>query len=520
MNWIKRIGALALIALLTFTPLTSAWAIEDETADEMTVEQTENTAADETDGEDTAEEAADEANADSDEDGDEADGEDSDEEDSDEDEEAEKTPKKEKKEEKEEPDLDPVINLSAGASICVNAETGEIIHEKNAKEKMYPASTTKIMTALLVLENCEDLSETVTMVKDDFADVANGASSAGLQLGETVTVEDLLYCMLLPSGNEAANALARYIGGDVASFAEMMNDCADKLGCVNTHFVNPNGLHDDDHYTCAYDLYLIAQAAMQFESFQTIVNTAQRKLAATNLQEERIIYTTNELILSRWSPQYYDYCYGIKTGHTTPAGYCLVSFAKNKDVGLSYYSVVLGCPFDDEAAAAGSFVETKKLFQWAFSKYSMKTAAVSGDAITERKVRLGKDKDAVTLVTSEDVSVLIPRDADVSMLEVTVDAEDSYDAPVSAGDKLGTVTYSYHGKELASTDLVALTGIERSQLLFFLDQFKNFLLSKTFRIIAAVVVILLVVLLLIRAFFRRRRKRRRKLRQNKNRRRR
>ena len=107
---------------------------------------------------------------------------------------------------------------------------------------MYPASTTKIMTALLVLENCEDLSETVTMVKDDFTDVANGASSAGLQLGETVTVEDLLYCMLLPSGNEAANALARYIGGDVASFAKMMNDRADKLGCVNTHFVNPNGL--------------------------------------------------------------------------------------------------------------------------------------------------------------------------------------------------------------------------------------------------------------------------------------
>ena len=140
----------------------------------------------------------------------------------------------------------------------------------------------------------------------------------------------------------------------------------------------------------------------------------------------------------------------------------------------------------------------------------MKTAAVSGDAITERKVRLGKDKDAVTLVTSEDVSVLIPRDADVSMLDVTVEAEDSYDAPIAAGDKLGTVTYSYHGKELASTDLVALTGIERSQLLFFLDQFKNFLLSRTFRIIAAVVVILLVVLLLVRAFFRRRRKRRRK----------
>lgn len=513
MNWTKRIGALALIALLTFTPLTPAWAVEDEAAAEQTV-TTEDGADDEVSDEDTAEE---DASADEDTD---AEGEDGEESEESEDAENAEQAQPAEPEETAEPDLDPTIELSAGASICVNAETGEIIHENNAKEKMYPASTTKVMTALLVLENCEDLSETVTMKKIDFTDVANGASSAGLQVGETVTVEDLLYCMLLPSGNEAANALARYIGGDVESFAKLMNDRADDLGCVNSHFVNPNGLHDDDHYTCAYDLYLIAQAAMQFDSFQTIVNTAQKKLSATNKQEERIIYTTNELILSRWSPQYYDYCYGIKTGHTTPAGYCLVSFAKNEDTGLSYYSVVLNCPYDDEAKAAGSFVETKELFQWAFSKFSMRTAAASGDAITERKVRLGKDKDSVTLVTGEDVSVLIPRDADVSMLEVTVEAEDSYDAPVAAGDKLGTVTYSYHGKKLASTELVALTGIERSQLLFFLDQFKNFLLSTTFRVIAAIVIILLVILLLIRAFFRRRRKRRRKLRQNKNRRRR
>lgn len=507
MNWTKRIGALALIALLTCTPLTPAFAVEDETAAEQSVEQSADTG--ENAGENTEEDASGEENTDT------ASDEDSEDENSEDEEDSEETPKEEEPEEQTEPDLDPVIELSAGASICVNAETGEIIHENNAKEKMYPASTTKIMTALLVLENCEDLSETVTMQKIDFTDVANGASSAGLQTGETITVEDLLYCMLLPSGNEAANALARYVGGDVESFAKMMNDRADDLGCVNTHFVNPNGLHDDDHYTCAYDLYLIAQAAMQYDSFQTIANTAQKKLSATNKQEERIIYTTNELILSRWSPQYYDYCYGIKTGHTTPAGYCLVSFAKNKDIGLSYYSVVLGCPYDDNSQAAGSFIETKELFQWAFSKYSMKTAAASGDAITERKVRLGKDNDAITLVTSEDVPVLIPRDADVSMLEVTVEAEDSYDAPISAGDKLGTVIYSYHGKELASTDLVALTGIERSQLLFFLDQLKNFLLSKTFRVIAAIVVILLVILLLVRAVFRRRKKRRRKLRQNK-----
>lgn len=489
MNWTKRIGSILLILFLTLTPLTPAFAVEDEDTSSTTAEQTVSNSEEPTDS--TEEDSASSDTESEDE---------------------EEVPE----EEEEAPDLDPAIAVNAGASICVNAETGEIIHENNAKEKMYPASTTKIMTALLVLENCDDLSDTVTMQTIDFSDVENGASTSGLQVGETVTVETLLYCLMLPSGNEAANALARYIGGDVESFAKMMNNRADELGCVNTHFVNPNGLHNDDHYTCAYDLYLIAQADMQFEAFQTIVNTAQKKLPATNLQEERIVYTTNELIRSRWASIYYDYCYGIKTGHTTPAGYCFVGYAKNEDAGLSYYSVVLGCDFDDEAAYAGSFVETKAMFEWAFSKFSLKTAASGGDAITERKVRLGKDKDTITLVTAEDVSVLLPRDADISMLDVTVEAEESYDAPIAVGDTLGTVTYSYNGTELASTDLVALTSIERSQLLFYLDQLRNFLLSSTFLVIVVVIIILLVVLLVIRAIFHRR-KRRRRLRQTKGR---
>lgn len=503
MNWKKRIASIFLIFLLTLTPMTPAIAVEEEENSTTAAEQTVP------DSEEQEEAASSEKNAEEDSSDTDDDSDTTDESDTEQSEEAAES-------EEAEPDLDPSIGIKANASICVNAETGEIIHEDNAKEKMYPASTTKIMTALLVLENCEDLSDTVTMQQVDFVDVENGASTSGLQVGETVTVETLLYCLMLPSGNEAANALARYIGGDVESFASMMNARAEELGCVNTHFVNANGLHDDDHYTCAYDLYLIAQADMQFEDFQTIANTAQKKLPATNKQDERIVYTTNELIRSRWSPIYYDNCYGIKTGHTTPAGYCLVSYAKDDDRGLSYYSVVLGCDFDDEAAYAGSFVETKSLFEWAFSKFSLKTAATAGDAITESKVRLGKDKDTVTLVADKNVSVLIPRDADISMLDVTVAAEESYDAPIAAGDKLGTVTYSYNGTELASTDLIALTGVERSQLLFYLDQLKNFLFSSTFAMIVIVIIILLVVLLVIRAIFHRR-KRRRRLRQAKGR---
>ena len=191
----------------------------------------------------------------------------------------------------------PTIQIDAKASILVNAETGEIIHADNERERLYPASCTKIMTALLVLEKC-NLDDVVTMQEEDFTDVNNGASNAGLKTGEQITVENLLYCLMLPSGNEAANALARVTAGSVDEFVQMMNDRAKELGCVNTHFVNPNGLHNDAHYSCAYDLYLIAQQAMENSTFATIVNTAQKRLPATNQNEERIISTTNHLILS------------------------------------------------------------------------------------------------------------------------------------------------------------------------------------------------------------------------------
>lgn len=384
----------------------------------------------------------------------------------------------------------PTITIDAKASILVNAETGEIIEAKNEKEKEYPASTTKMMTALLALENCK-LSDVVTIQQEDIAAAGAGASNAGLKAGEQVTVENLLYCLMLPSAFEAANALARTAGGSVDNFVKMMNDRASELGCVNTHFVNPTGMHDTNHYSCAYDMYLIAREAMKNSTFQTIVNTAQKKLPATNKNPERIIYTTNELIRSSYSSIYYDNCYGIKTGHTTPAGYCLVSYAKQG--GYSYYSVVLGAKAGTEYA--GSFTETKRLFEWAFDNFRMRTATEGGAAVTECPVRLGKGVDHVTLVTSKDVSVLLPKGADASDLETKLDVSESYDAPIAQGQKLGTVTYSYNGTTCATADLVALSEVQRSPLLFALDQVSKFFHLLPIRILVTIVVILFVLYL-------------------------
>lgn len=386
----------------------------------------------------------------------------------------------------------PTITVDAEASILVNAETGEIVHADNEKEKKYPASCTKIMTALLAVEKCS-LDTVVTMQEEDFVDVKNGASNAGLKVGEKITIENLLYCLMLPSGNEAANALARTAGGTVDQFVSMMNDRAKELGCVNTHFVNPNGLHNENHYTCAYDLYLIAQQAMQNSTFATVVNTAQKKLPKTNMNEERIIYTTNSLILSSYSSIYYDNCYGIKTGHTTPAGYCLVSYAKQS--GYTYYSVVLGAKAGEEYA--GSFTETRRMFEWAFDNFSMLTATESGAAVTECPVRLGSGTDHVTLVTSEDVPVLVPDGLDASELDMKISVEDSYDAPIAKGEKLGTVSYSYRSMECATADLVSLTEIKRSPILYALDKIAKFFSLTPVRIAIAIIIAAFILYLIL-----------------------
>lgn len=382
-------------------------------------------------------------------------------------------------------DAMPEFSADAAAAILVNAETGDVLYEHNATEKAYPASTTKIMTALLVLENM-DPDETVTMTKEDVA-LDSGSSNAGLVEGETLTMEDLLYCLMLPSANEAANAFAREIGGSTEGFADMMNARAKELGCVNTHFVNANGLHNENHYTCAKDLVLIAQEAMSHELFATVVNTAQHRLPDTNKHSSRIILTTNHLILSRYSEAYYSDAHGIKTGHTTPAGYCLVSEA-DRD-GYTYYSAVLGCKQKSGAKFAGSFTETARLFDWAFGNWRLRTAAAKGSAITEQHVRLGRGTDSVTMVTQEDVKVLIPKNLDTDKLKVSYKIEDEYTAPISKGSVLGTVTYSYEGRDYATENLVALTDIDRSTLLYILDLIDQFLHTVVFKLIAVALVI-------------------------------
>lgn len=399
-------------------------------------------------------------------------------------------------------------NIQAKNAILADPETGQVFYEKAADEKAYPASTTKIMTALLTLKYCE-LDETATCIEEDKSSLEPGSTTAGIKVDETMTIHDLLYCLLLPSGNEAANILARHVGGTVDNFVWMMNQEAKILGCTGTHFVNPHGLHDENHYTTARDLYRIASKAMENETFAEIVRTAVKKLEPTNLQGERLIYTTNQLIFRRADPWYYQYCKGIKTGTTTPAGACLVSAATKS--GGTLISVLLGCDKNDRSAGVTpNFTETTRLFKWGFENFESKTLLEADQNIATVQVELSTDTDQLSVKTAEGLTAVVPVDLDPDELNLTYDLPESVRAPIAAGDKLGTVTVEHGGVTYGVIDLVALNDVSMSTVLYYKDKLDHFFQSLLFRLIVFVLIVFFALCVAIRTIRTRRRAARRR----------
>ena len=262
---------------------------------------------------------------------------------------------------------DPSFTVAAKAALLIDLNTGRTVYEQDADERVYPASLTKIMTCLLALEN-GNLSDVITVDESALSGLNQDSSVVGLKVGEQITLENLLYCMMVSSGNDAANVVAEYIAGSVADFVRMMNERAYALGCKDTHFNNPHGLHDESHYTTARDLAIITQAALKSENFRQIVDTAEYVIPASATGEEHKLKTTNMLIYkSTGNSLYYSRATGVKTGYTSAAGRCLIATAE--DDGIRFLSVLCGAKtsiLDTGDLLMESFPETIKLLDYGF----------------------------------------------------------------------------------------------------------------------------------------------------------
>lgn len=348
------------------------------------------------------------------------------------------------------------LELTCKSAILVEESTGFIAFDKNANEKMYPASTTKIMTAILVLENC-DLSDIVTISGDSLKGIPPGYVTGNIVDGEKISVEDLLYCLLLKSANDVAVVLAEHVSGSVEEFSKLMNKKALEIGCKNTNFVNPNGIHNSEHYSTASDLALIAKYCMKNETFKRFVSTQKYTLPATNkyVKEDRSFNNTNELILHD-SSCYYEYATGIKTGHTKEAGNCLISSATKNNI--TYISVVLN---SSTANKNSRFTDTIKLLDYGFDNFKFIEFKKQNEIIKQIEIENAtKDTKDLNLKIENGLTTFTNVNFDFENLEPKITLNENIKAPILKNDVLGSIVYTIDGTEYKS-NLLAMSDVEK-----------------------------------------------------------
>ena len=336
---------------------------------------------------------------------------------------------------------------SAKAACVMEMETGRVLFEYNARARLPMASTTKVMTALLAIEN-GDLSAPVACSANAFG---VPGTSIYLAEGETLTLEQMLYGLMLASGNDAAVAIAEHIGGSVPQFVRMMNARAAELGAAGTHFSNPNGLPDDTHVTTAYDLALIAREAMNHPEFREIVSTRRASIPWEGRSYSRILNNKNRLLAD------YDGATGIKTGYTKAAGRCLVFGAKRD--GLELIGVVLNCP--------DWFQEAERILDMGFAEYEYFTAFAAGESVRVLPVQDGV-RETVSIVTRHELGAPV-RKGLVPTLEYTL--PDELPAGFQLGDEIGEVRLMLDGRTLASSPLIVTEGVPERDYAYEVDRF-------------------------------------------------
>lgn len=344
--------------------------------------------------------------------------------------------------------LDDGRNLYSDYVYMVNLETGKAVYEYEADTVTYPASLTKIMTCILAIENSESLDETVTIPSGLFDDIyADGGVHMSLKTGEEISVGDLIRATMIRSTCDSASALAYHVSGSVEAFSTLMNEKAKELGCTSTHFVNAHGLHNDNHYTTARDMYLIASYALQNESFCDIINEYSCTIPPTNKSDAREFKSTIEIEIPE-NENYYEYVTGVKSGFTNEAGRCLIT--KGAKDGESYLLVTLGANRDKWYNSNMAFTDAVTLFEYCFAEYSVNTVISKDVVLTTAQVTKG-EKETVSLYSDKDITTLVALD---DKAEITFDLPEKLKAPIKENEIVGTFTARVAGEEFSGNLIV------------------------------------------------------------------
>ena len=373
---------------------------------------------------------------------------------------------------------EPVI--SAGSAILIENSTSNTVFDKNSNEHLEPASITKIMTAILTIENANNLNDIVTVPADAVSSIPDGYSIAGLLPNEQLSVDELLQVLMVHSANDAANVLAFYIDGSIEKFADRMNSKLSELGLLDSHFTNPSGMHDPNHYSSAHDLAFLMQYCIKNSTFRKYSGLDSCKISATNLSAERYFENTNYMMSSN-SEFYYPYITCTKTGFTSQAKYCLVSVAERDD--LTYICVVLAVDNSDTR-----FAETKTLLEYGFSNFSFKNIANKNDVVTQITISNGTDETKnLDLLLENSVNAFVNNDFSIDSVSPQILLENLPSAPIAKNKVLGTATYVINGKNYV-VNLLASHDVEFSAS-------KTYFLQVCILVIAIIVLIALLIFL-------------------------
>ena len=408
--------------------------------------------------------------------------------------------------------IEDVPDLKSAAIYLADSETGFVYYERQSDLRMYPASLTKIMTALLTVEAIErgelTLEEEVAAQPGFDFDMDKEGSSAGIVEGEILTVKDLLYCTLLASANEATNIIAAHLYGTIPAFVTKMNERAQQLGCTGTNFANPHGLPNENHYTTAHDMFLIAQEAMKHELFATACDAIEYTVPKTNKTDTpRGLTNTNGLITSAsvYKGYYYEPAIGIKTGYTQAAGYCLVSSAKARQINP--ICIIMGGVMTEYVNGQldhSNYSDSIKLYDWVFSNYARVELVEGESLLLDVPVKLGSNADTISLRAENAVTGVLPVDADLSLVEqnITIYSKEkdlAVKAPFDEGSVLGEVSVSYNGVEYGKTYLVANRSVDLSYIAAIFDTLLSALSNPVVMVILLLAALALIAYAVIAA---------------------